>query len=86
MFIGKDKTSRTAFIMTAAELTDHYAFTIRETAENYAINFEGNSASRNEVMELIEKYMTIEKIDVMTRATNNALYLSVFGIGSRCDQ
>ena len=80
MVIKKTEASRESFVLAAAELTDNYKFTIEVTQKTYVLNFEGEAPDRSIVTDLLTKYELIGKIDNMTRAGMNMLYLSAFAM------
>lgn len=80
MVIKKTEASRESFILAAAELTDSYKFTLEVTPKTYVLNFEGEAPDRSIVTNLLTKYELIGKIDDMTRAGMNMLYLSAFAM------
>lgn len=80
MVIKKTEASRESFVLAAAELTDSYKFTLEVTPKTYVLNFEGVAPDRSIVTDLLTKYELIDKIDNMTRAGMNMLYLSAFAM------
>ena len=80
MVIKKTEASRESFVLAAAELTDSYKFTLEVTPKTYVLNFEGEAPDRSIVTDLLTKYELIDKIDNMTRAGMNMLYLSAFAM------
>lgn len=80
MVIKKTEASRESFVLAAAELTDSYKFTLEVTPKTYVLNFEDEAPDRSIVTDLLTKYELISKIDNMTRAGMNMLYLSAFAM------